>query len=380
MYPYAITTGQGKETVSTELLRTTIPSHLQLYSRYTRSKSIQYLFTMDKISQIWSQSSTALSIQALPVSQLHTPLAILGGAWASFHLYKLASFTWLHFLRPSRIRRYVSNGPEQPWALVTGASDGLGKGFVAELASCGFNVVLHGRNEKKLEGVKQDIQQQFPQRKFRLLILDAGSDAATMESRVSELKGLNLKVLINNVAGGAPQDKLFRSFQEVPAPIVDAILDQSARFAAQITRLLLPQLSKQQPALIINIGSGVSEFATPYLVTYSGAKAFNMAWSRSLGLEMKGQGLDIEVLGILLGGVATERSRRSASLTQPSPRRMAKACLDVVGCGRAVVYAYWFHAIQGLMIDYLPTFVVEKAILGMARGMMAKQERGEVAL
>lgn len=108
-------------------------------------------------------------------------------------------------------------------------------------------------------------------------------------------------------------------------------MNVTARFPAQFTRALLPQLVKNQPALIQNIGSGAADMPSPWLAIYAACKAFNKTWSRSLRAEMKAKRYDVEVQTIVLASVATRRSQRAESLVYPSPRKLANAVLNKVG-------------------------------------------------
>jgi NAD(P)-dependent dehydrogenase (short-subunit alcohol dehydrogenase family) len=69
----------------------------------------------------------------------------------------------LYFLYPSTLDRYLRDYQgEKSWALVTGSSDGIGKGIAHELCSHGFNVVLHGRNAEKLSRVQSSLLAEYP--------------------------------------------------------------------------------------------------------------------------------------------------------------------------------------------------------------------------
>ena len=58
------------------------------------------------------------------------------------------------------------------WALITGSSDGIGKGIALSLAKEGFNIILSARTESKLEGVKNEIKQLYPSLDVKLLVVD----------------------------------------------------------------------------------------------------------------------------------------------------------------------------------------------------------------
>ena len=125
--------------------------------------------------------------------------------------------------------------------------------FAEELASQGFNVILHGRNEQKLQGVKERLLSQWPARKFEILILDAIADAGNadkMAAALSEFKDLNIKILINNVGGVAGGKPSFRKFAEKSPELIDAWIDINLRFATQFTRQVLPTLIANQSALV----------------------------------------------------------------------------------------------------------------------------------
>lgn len=82
----------------------------------------------------------------------------------------LALDTLVVYLRPSKLPRYLHTKNSQPaWALVTGASDGIGKAFAHSLAEAGFNVVIHGRNPSKLAVVLAELESTYPLRSFRTL-------------------------------------------------------------------------------------------------------------------------------------------------------------------------------------------------------------------
>jgi 17beta-estradiol 17-dehydrogenase / very-long-chain 3-oxoacyl-CoA reductase len=306
-------------------------------------------------------------------------LATIGAIWASRQLYDISTFTWVHFIRSSKLDRYKGTPSNPAWALVTGASDGIGKGFAEELSARGFNVVLHGRTEAKLNRVKADLQKQWPQRSYRIVTIDASHEAgddAKLTAIAKSLEDINLKVLINNVGGDGGAKRVMDTYTSRPASEVDGFIDVNARFAAQITRAVLPQLMRTQPALIISIGSGASEIPTPYLALYSGAKAFNRAWARGLRAEMKQEGHDIEVLHIMVGLVATNAvgSQKPGGVVA-SARGMAKSSLDAVGCGREDLWAFLPHALQWVILERMPRKIIEDFSSDIAKKMMAEDER-----
>ncbi|KAI7551803.1 hypothetical protein KC331_g2316 [Hortaea werneckii] len=305
-------------------------------------------------------------------------LAGIGIVWTARRLQDLISFVYFHFFRTSSLHRLKApdtSGP--PWALITGASDGIGKGFAQELCHEGFNVILHGRNEQKLQTVREELLAQFPQRSIEIFTLDAAT-IATSHATLSDLlhkrfSHLNLRLLINNVA--TTTHPLFNPLTTRTTQEIAQGIEGTAHFPTQITRALLPFLHRHQPSTILNIGSGVSELPAPYLTFYSAAKAYNKTFSANLAAELQAEEgwRGVEVLALLVGMVATNTpARREASFLVPSARRFARCSLEAVGCGRRVVWPYWPHAVQfGGMVGWVPGWVLERAVLGIVA-----EERG----
>lgn len=299
-------------------------------------------------------------------------LTLTGGTVSCYLLYKLFDFAYLHFLRPSSLPRYFhapGGRSARPWALVTGASDGIGKGFAQELCYRGFNVILHGRNEQKLNGVKAELEQEWPDRQVRIIVIDAHmvSNDIAIEGLAMALKDIYITVLINNIGGAGPVHPAWQALHKRTGKQVDAFIDVNLRFSTHLTRALLPILRKTTPSLVLNVGSFSGDLPTAYASVYSGAKAYNMAWSRSLRAEMIAEGKDLEVLGLMVGMVQSGHEPRPLGFFVPSSRRLACAALDKVGCGRGVVTPLWQHAIQKGFVELLPEWVVEKMLIKIAK-------------
>ncbi|QIW97541.1 hypothetical protein AMS68_003059 [Peltaster fructicola] len=310
---------------------------------------------------------------------LMRPLAMVGGLYVASQLYAVSSWTWLHLIRRGDLQKYKSKDKDT-WAVVTGASAGIGKGFVQELASRGFNVILHGRNEGKLARFQNELQSQYPRLKFRLLILDAAEiDLSVMEAAIDEIKALNIRILINNVAGGGKHEKpILDSFQGKTAENIESWTSVTMRFPTHITRILLPTLIDKESSLILNIGSGVSEMAVPYLTVYAGLKSYNKVWSRSLQTELLADNNGhVEVKAIIVGRTATERGGREASLMIPTSRQMAKSSLESVGSSHSVVAPFWAHSLQDNIIGLFPQWFLNRFTFDIARKIMADERAGK---
>jgi 17beta-estradiol 17-dehydrogenase / very-long-chain 3-oxoacyl-CoA reductase len=269
----------------------------------------------------------------------HNILAAVGASALTYLSYNLLSGLSLQ-LHTTRVQRYHHDS--DPWALVTGASDGIGLAFVDQLAQHGFNVVLHGRNQSKLDGVVEQLKIQHPQRKFKTMIINAKApaDAAFDKIVMSTVEGLNLTTVIHNV-GGTPSGKIeLPMFDEYSASDCDAWMDINCRFATQLTRLVLPILARNSPGLMIFISSGVTEMTVPGSSLYTAAKSYIDAFARVLKIEMKMQKKDVEIMSLTTGTVATASSGRGAkdvNFTMPTTTDFVRSCLDKIGCGRAKI-------------------------------------------
>ncbi|KAL8992580.1 MAG: hypothetical protein Q9169_006989 [Polycauliona sp. 2 TL-2023] len=277
------------------------------------------------------------------------------------------------YTRSSSLSQYHYG--QEPWALVTGASDGIGKCIATELARNNFNVVLHGRNPTKLENVVSSLRQQFPKRNFRTAVLDASSASHQQISNlVSSLGDIHLTILVNNVAGGQVVQPLTNTTPDQ----VDLSLNCNARFPAQLTRSLLSRFAASKDrSLILNIGSAANTFA-PYASVYGGSKACNQAMSSCLNVEMVAENLasKIEILCVSVG-LVTEAANNTMppSLCIPTASTMAQAILARVGCGRAVVVGYFWHAVQLAVLGSMPISVTTGIVAPIMRQRWEEEKR-----
>ena len=299
-------------------------------------------------------------------------LATIGLISTSYLAIRILRFVHL-YTRPSSLKRYLHG--DNAWALVTGATDGIGWSFAQELAQKGFNVVLHGRNPTKLENVMTQLQNQFPKLDFYSIVADASSTSHQQMNRlVASLNNIHLTVLVNNVGTAIKVAPL----EDTTLEDVDAIINANARFPTQLTKTLLPKLTQtKSPSLIMNIGS-MGDFCVPYATIYGGSKGYNMTWSSSLAMELKSEGKSVEVLGISVGRVTdVSHNKKKPSFFTPSARTMARAALQRVGCGKPVVVGYVGHALQKFFVGLLPARLVSDAVTSVMKGVWKESLRNQ---
>lgn len=277
----------------------------------------------------------------------------------SYALYRVAGFLWT-YLRPSRLYRYHHGA--QPWACITGATDGIGLGIAHELASHNFNLILHGRNPVKLKNVTSSILELNPSIKILTYVFDTNEYKSIESTPFPKLiEGLNLTILVNNIGLG---------YETVTAEDVDWQINTNLRFATQLTRCAFPSLKSHSPSLVITMGS-TAETGAPWVCVYAGAKAYLKSWCKSMRMQMKAEATDIEFLHLNMVEVTTVGNALEETFARPNARRWARIALRQAGFDSGVVHGYWVHALQRGFVDCLPERVKDMIVLPE----MAKRRR-----
>ncbi|KAK1977470.1 3-ketoacyl-CoA reductase [Colletotrichum cereale] len=299
---------------------------------------------------------------------LDQTLKTIGLVWVLYSAYRLYDALALWILPAVPLTRYQKKGPFESWALVTGASAGIGLGCAQELALRGFNVVLFGDDEDALEDARALIESECLRRHkgdvaVRLVVLDAvGSSARQVQAAVDGLADLDVTVLVNNV-GGVParQESPVRRLRELTAEDVDATIDLNARFMARLTRLMAPALARSGPSLVLNVGSTTAAGA-PGVAVYSAAKAFVASFSRALARETAAEGAAVDVLCVVAGEVSTNPVAARAGV--PDARAFAKAAVGTAGRaarrGMVEVTPWFRHAARRAFLDRAPGWLARR--------------------
>lgn len=288
-------------------------------------------------------------------------LALTGATALALQAYKLSSFLYA-YIRPSSLPRYLKTSDgSPPWAFITGASDGIGKAFAFDLASRGFNVVLHGRNRKKLEDVEAELQDQYPSRAFRIVVADA-SDLSSIDFQAlaQSVADVSLKVLINNAGSTMPRGHEFDTVEEFTRPELEASVACNATFHLLVINALMPNLIAHQPALIINIGSFAS-LGMPMFPAYAPSKAFQRNMTDELAAEQHFLQRDIEVICMLVGSVTNTNSvHLPTSFANPDAPTWVRSALGRIGCGRTQITPFLPHALQAFSMSCMPEVLARR--------------------
>lgn len=232
------------------------------------------------------------------------------------------------------------------WALITGASAGIGAAFARALAHEGFSCVLVARREERLRALAEELGRKHPVA-TRIVTADL-STTEGVDTLLDAVRDLLIDVLVNNAGIGAAgrldkqDDK--RLAEMVRLNCIAPVL---------LTRRLLPAMISRGRGAVILTGSVAGAQPVPYHGVYSATKSFARFFGESLWAELLGTGVDVLVLE---PGTTDTEFRTLAGETPRRgmpPERVVAAALEALGHQPTVIPG-WLNWLQANAGRFLP--------------------------
>uniref|UniRef100_A0AC34QMF5 Uncharacterized protein n=1 Tax=Panagrolaimus sp. JU765 TaxID=591449 RepID=A0AC34QMF5_9BILA len=161
------------------------------------------------------------------------------------------------------------------WAVVTGATDGIGKAYATEFAKKGFNVVLVSRTQSKLDATKEELAQKCPNIEIKTIAFDftlANLDDYN-KTLLDELKKLEIGVLVNNVGVSYEYPEVVHKIEGGNERLRDLVVVNTLPTTI-LTATVLSQMTTRHKGIIINISSSAAFAPMQLLATYSATKKY----------------------------------------------------------------------------------------------------------
>lgn len=269
--------------------------------------------------------------------------------YAAFLVAKGLWTTWLADLLGFSVRW---NPRSDSWAIITGATDGIGLEFARQFAKKGYNLLLISRSSEKLQKVKEELTSSLKEsREIRVLKVDFSQRDvySAIEKEVQRLG--DISVLVNNVGVSYCTPEYFGDLQRTNKDpgFVDSMINVNILSCTKMIQLVIPKMEEQKRGIIINLSSLSAAYPTPLLSLYGATKIYVDFLSRGLQAEYAAKGIIVQSL--LPSYVATNMSKiRKPSLLVPTPSAYVKGALRTVGVEQRT-YGYWTHKLQGFVQD-----------------------------
>ncbi|XP_044130954.1 very-long-chain 3-oxoacyl-CoA reductase-like [Bufo gargarizans] len=238
------------------------------------------------------------------------------------------------------------------WAVVTGASDGIGKAYAKELARRGFDVVLISRSVDKLQNVADEIEKESRQ-KTKIIEVDFTEGTEIYPKVEKALKDLDIGILVNNVGiSYYPEARRFLEVPDVNKGISD-IMNCNVLSMVHMTRIVLPRMVERKKGLIINISSAAGARTYPSLTMYCATKAFMDFFSRSLYYEYRSDGITVQSIMPHLVSTNMNYNMKTNIMVKTSDD-FAREALNTVGYSHRN-NGCLIHSFQDYILDQLLT-------------------------
>ncbi|MBL8742172.1 MAG: SDR family NAD(P)-dependent oxidoreductase, partial [Myxococcales bacterium] len=179
---------------------------------------------------------------------------------------------------------------EDRWAVVTGASSGLGRGLARRLAEKGMRLVLTGRNQERLAETREQIRQRIPTAVVETVPADLAT-ALGLQALLDHVGERPVEVLVNNAGFGSygafAESNLERESEEIAVDVA-AVVTLARRFLAGMIA--------RKSGGILNVASTIAFQPAPYQAVYGASKAFVLSFSQALWAEGRPAGVSVTAL------------------------------------------------------------------------------------
>ncbi|MDO5066953.1 MAG: SDR family oxidoreductase [Propionibacteriaceae bacterium] len=205
------------------------------------------------------------------------------------------------------------------WAVVTGASSGLGEGYATRLATQGANLRLVARSADRLEGLAERLRSTH-----RVAVTVSPCDLTDRPARaelIDQLRCLEIHTLVNNAGFGS-----LGPFTELPSERISAEVELNVVALTELTRAVLPGMRSRGRGAVINIASTGAFQPIPRFATYAATKAYVLRLSVALWAELRDT--DVRVLAVCPGPTDTAFFDRAGDDMVMSRRRSVEQVVD----------------------------------------------------
>lgn len=178
----------------------------------------------------------------------------------------------------------------RPWALVTGASRGIGADLARELARDGHDLVLVARSVESMEKLARELETIGA----RSLVISQDLSLPGAANRLVEeveTRSLTIDVLINNAGFGH-----LARFQDADAEKISSMLRLNVIFLTELTKRLVSKMVERGQGKIMLVASTASFQAVPHMAVYAATKAYVLSLGEALAVELQGTGVSATTL------------------------------------------------------------------------------------
>jgi short-subunit dehydrogenase len=237
------------------------------------------------------------------------------------------------------------------WALVTGASMGIGEAFARALAARGMNVVLCARSADRLAALAREIEAQHGVR-THVVPVDLGQPGAPTQAWAQASRADDIHLLINNAGFG-----LHGRFEALSAERQREMVTLNCTAVLELAHLALGEMRARGSGGIVNLASLVAYQPVPWMATYAATKAFVLSLSESLAEENREAG--VRVLCVSPGPTPSGFQAVAGTRLRPGqpgylqPPEVVAAALDAFDAGKthmAPGFANTFATVLGRLL------------------------------
>jgi short-subunit dehydrogenase len=254
------------------------------------------------------------------------------------------------------------------WALVAGASEGLGAAYARALAAGGMNLVLAARRRAPLDALAEEIRGSFG-----VEVRCCDGDLASVEflgALQAECSGLDLGLVVCNAAQAPIGDFATRDVEDLAR-----VVDVNVRAPMMLLRALLPAMEARGRGAVVIMSSFTGHLGTPRIAAYAASKAFLRVLGESLWYELKDRGIDVVVCSS--GAVRTPGYAMAAGRDAPGTldaEQVVERTLRALGHGPVVAPGFVNRAATVVMSRLLPRRMAISILAGSTASLAQVRE------
>jgi short-subunit dehydrogenase len=251
------------------------------------------------------------------------------------------------------------------WALITGASAGIGTALARELAAGGTNLVLTARRRDRLVGLASELSAKH---NIRTLVCVADLAQPLGPHQIfsfTEEKGVAIDLLANNAGFGA-----YGEFQKIALERLVEMAQVNVTAVVHLTHLFLPGMVARGNGDILIVASTAAFQPVPYISMYAATKAFDLLFAEGLAEEVRQYG--VRVCALCPGPTETEffevaGQRMSKRLSSETAEKVAHVGLAGLAAGKSSVISGWKNWMGAHSVRLIPRRTVAGVIAKIYR-------------